>query len=153
MERLRAVAPLACSSQEAETLLPRYFETKRTSDGSIRVPLRVPLEELGLKELALTKDVVVQIQKRRDSLNLNDEFGIEWAPASGGPFPTFHGRVIVWSEGKPNASFLELDGTYEPPLGVLGEAFDATLGSAIAKRTARAFLEDVAEGIDGLRKA
>jgi hypothetical protein len=35
-----------------------------------------------------------------------------------------------------HAFWLGLDGTYEPPIGLIGEAFDAVVGQNIARATA-----------------
>ena len=153
MDRARAVVALDCSAAEAEHLLPRYFAAHRDASGKIVLRLRLPLGDFGIPgRLDVSRAVVARIYKRRDEQNLNDEFGISWKPEDGGPFPEFSGRLTIWSEENPKGSFLEIDGTYEPPLGtVIGAAFDATVGRSIAVRTAQALLEDIRAGIDMLR--
>ena len=154
MERVHAIAPLACSVARAEELLPNYIAQHRGADGLVRIPLRVPLEDFGLPgALALSRNVEVTIEKRRDQYNLNDEFAVEWKPNDDAPFPTLHGRLTIWSESDPSESFIELDGSYEPPLGEFGEAFDATIGNLIAQRTATAFLRDLSDGVCALAHA
>lgn len=154
MEHVRAVAPIDCDASQAEKLLPRYVALHRGEDGIVRIPLRVPLQDFGLPgALAIERDVEVTIERRRDELNLNDEFGVEWRPIDDGLFPILHGRLTVWSEGDPQRSFIELAGTYEPPLGEFGEAFDTTIGHLIAQRTATAFLNDLSAGICSLAHA
>ncbi len=153
MDRARAVVPLDCSEIEAERLLPRYFAAHRDASGKTLLRLRLPLGDFGIPgRLDVSRAVVARICKRRDEQNLNDEFGIHWKPADGGPFPEFSGRLTIWSEEDPERSFMEIDGTYEPPLGtVVGAAFDAAVGRSIAVRTAQALLEDIRAGIDMLR--
>jgi hypothetical protein len=152
MQRIRATAQLDCPKERAEALLPEFFDARRDRHGSVRVTLSLTLEDLGLPgAIGVAREVEVRIERRRDEENLNDEYGIDWSPAGGGPYPDFHGRMAVWAGETPGASYIELDGSYEPPLGsVVGEVFDAAVGRTIAERTARRFLEEVAAGITAL---
>ena len=115
--------------------------------------LHVPLDDFGLgTKIGISRDVEVHVERGRDEENLNDIFRVSWAPSDGGPFPDLHGTMTIWCEDDPNRAYLELNGTYEPPLGnVVGEAFDATIGHLIAERTAKQFVEKVADGISALR--
>jgi hypothetical protein len=55
-------------------------------------------------------------------------------------FPTFHG--LVRSEaGGPLESILRLEGTYETPLGAIGDFADATVLGHAAERSLRSFLD------------
>ncbi len=144
MTEIRETIDVPLPSSVTETNVLRYFENQRSADGAVTIPLRVPLRDFGLPDaLAIERDVAVHAGKRRDAENLNDEIGITWEPADQGPYPVFAGRIIVWSEGNPNESFIQLDGSYEPPLGAAGELFDAAIGHLIAERTARTFLNDL----------
>lgn len=153
MERLRATVALDCTQNEAENLVPAVFERHRDAAGVVRWPLRLPLEDFGLPlDVALAHEVAVRIVRRRDEQNLNEVYAIDWEPSGGGPFPDFHGQLVLWSEDDPTCCYLELDGTYEPPLGnVVGAAFDATIGHLVAERTAKIFLDDLADAISALR--
>lgn len=141
MTRVRDAIAVSLPAAATQAQILRYFETRRRAGGGIQIPMRVALRDFGLPDqLAVEREVNFQIEKRRDAENINEEIGIAWAPAGGGPYPSFSGRLIVWSEDDPKQSFIELDGTYEPPLGVAGEAFDETVGHLIAQRTAHEFL-------------
>jgi hypothetical protein len=154
MEHLRATATLEVPAAQAEGVMLAYFESRRNADGQIEIPLRVPLDDFGLPgDLSLERNVIASVEKRRDAENLNDEFGIEWGPSQGHVYPTFHGRIIACAQVGEEPPYLELDGTYEPPLGATGEAFDATIGHLIAQRTAQAFIADVADGVAALAKS
>lgn len=128
--------------------LEEYFERMRQPDGSARLTLRVPLDDVkALEGLSLSHDVVAVVRKGRDEQNLNDVMHIRWSPAGGGPYPSFSGTLATWTDGDAAQSAIELDGTYEPPLGEAGYAFDEAIGRTIAHRTARALLEDLAAGV------
>jgi hypothetical protein len=151
MTRLREVANVSMSSAECERYLPQYFVSSDT-ERQIRMPLRISLRDFGLPDAqAIERDVEVRVNKTRDEQNLNDEFAVTWEPVDGGPFPSFSGRLRVWGEDDPNASFIELDGSYQPPLGAFGVAFDATVGRSIAERTAREFLRLLSARLTALK--
>jgi len=113
--------------------------------------LEVPLDDFGLPtSLALAREVELHVARERDEENLNDVFRVTWTPAGAGPFPNFTGTMFVWSEDDPDTGFIELDGQYEAH-GMTGEAFDAAIGHLIAERTAKHFIDRVANGISALR--
>lgn len=145
---LRDHIAVACAAGEAESRLEAFFARHRDRDGVTHLTLRVPMDPIaGFKGLALDHRVRVRARRARDDQNLNDLIRIAWEPEGEGPYPSFDGTLVTWAEHDPDRTLVEIDGTYEPPLGVGGEAFDATVGHAIAKRTARALLEDIANAI------
>lgn len=144
MREIRDFISLEVPAAQAEQCILQFFERHR-SGGIIDFPLRVSLEEFGLPGgLQLARTVDVHIAKRRDAQNLNDEIGVRWDPGAGEPFPSFSGSLTVWSENAH--TFVELRGTYEPPLGAPGKFFDDTFGHLLAERTAHQFLLTLAEG-------
>lgn len=146
MREVRQTISLAVPGAQAERCILEFFERHRTADGDIEIPLSVPLGEFGVPgNLLLERTVNVHVAKRRDAQNLNDEIAMRWDPGSDEPFPSFSGTLVVWSENAAT-TFVELRGTYEPPLGVAGKLFDDALGHVLAKRTAHQFLLTLAEG-------
>jgi hypothetical protein len=74
---------------------------------------------------------------------------IRWESEDGGPYPVFHGTLSA----RPltaGTSALELAGSYAPPGGVAGAAFDAVLGHAIALESARDILTRFKTGLEEL---
>jgi len=63
-----------------------------------------------------------------------------------GLFPRFHGTLTLNPVG-PMASELWLQGTYNAPLGALGERIDATVWHGAAERSLRELLERIAAGL------
>jgi hypothetical protein len=57
-------------------------------------------------------------------------------------FPLMQARLEVWPIG-PCETLVELEGAYEPPLGVVGTAADAMLGHRIAEASVSRFLENL----------
>jgi hypothetical protein len=68
---------------------------------------------------------------------------IEWRAATLTPlFPVFVGELAL------TADELALDGSYAPPLGVIGQVLDRALLSIAARRTASWFLAQVAAAVE-----
>jgi hypothetical protein len=146
--RVRAHVPVRCHVDEVESRLQRYFAQHEDSAGVAHLHLRVPLDGMpALKGLALEHAVRVIARKGRDDQNLNDLIRIAWEPEGEAPYPAFTGTLLTWAEHDPKQSFIEIDGTYTPPLGVAGEAFDEAVGHSVATRTAQTLLEDIARAI------
>ena len=151
MRHVHATATLDCGSAVAEALIPKFFELQKDRSGAAHMILEVPLDDLGLPtHAAIAREVEVRITRERDEDNLNDVFRVIWTPARGGPFPDFNGTMIVWSEDDPDRGFIELNGDYKPA-GAVGEALDVAMGHRIAERTAKHFLDKIADGISALR--
>lgn len=75
------------------------------------------------------------------------EFPLSWRSKHyPGLFPHMHAKLLVYPLSA-NETQLELEGTYNPPLGLLGEAFDALVGHRVAEATVLRFIQDVAAGL------
>jgi hypothetical protein len=71
-------------------------------------------------------------------------FELEWkATERPGLFPTMTANLDVYALSS-NETQLDLNGVYDPPLGVLGQAGDALAAHAIAEASVRRFVEEVA---------
>jgi hypothetical protein len=115
-----------------------------------RIPLNVPLKRLGLgTDFGLEREVNVAflpVKGHKGERQLHDELHLAWEPASGGPFPTFQGKLKMHPLGLDTE--LILTGEYQPPLGVVGEAFDAVIGKHISEATAQELLQALREGLE-----
>lgn len=74
---------------------------------------------------------------------------IQWQ-AEGNPalFPQMHAELRVFPLS-PRETQIELVGTYDPPMGVLGNVLDAAVGHRIAEASVHRFVKDV---VDHLRR-
>jgi hypothetical protein len=57
-------------------------------------------------------------------------------------FPTMDAQLSLWPLTATETQ-LEILGSYDPPLGLVGDAFDAAVGHRIAEATVLRFLDDV----------
>jgi hypothetical protein len=93
--------------------------------------------------LELVKDVLVTFAAAADPMHFDQPWRIHWKPKAG-PYPEFDGELTVRADETYKSSLLELAGSYRPPAGALGSAFDWAAGSRIASASARALLASVA---------
>jgi hypothetical protein len=114
----------------------------------------LPLED-GLPVVALRVRVGDLIVERRADLVLKharsyagyEVMEIKWRAHDGGLYPIFRGTLTVEDEvGK--YCRIDLDGSYEPPLGLAGAAFDSVLGHHIAVAAARQLLAEIKTGLE-----
>ena len=92
----------------------------------------------------LTKAVNVEYEAPE---NLDDPWRVSWRPEPGGIYPSFEGVLTIVDADNARATILELEGQYEPPLGMAGAAFDAAIGHRIATATANRLLAGIAAEI------
>ncbi|MBV8244670.1 MAG: hypothetical protein JOZ38_01985 [Candidatus Eremiobacteraeota bacterium] len=131
---------LRCPYGVAQTYLQEALASAAATQERDTIRLRVPLH---VDHVALEKDVVVTYSVGHDPMHFDRPWRIHWTPLGGGPFPDFDGLLAVCADEGPDRSVLELRGHYTPPLGIVGQAFDALIGSRIASVTAREFLRQI----------
>lgn len=150
MTHLNRERGLRCPYVRAIAYFDRYLNRLPSSErGAGRdLRLRVGLSTLGLSgELALDRDVLATFEPLPASKGLEHGVSIGWTPAGDAAFPTFRGTLTIGA-ATPKSSVVKLDGDYEPPLGVLGKAFDAAIGHKIAESTADELLKTICEKIE-----
>lgn len=105
-------------------------------DGSATLPLRVVIRDLKIE-----RDVDLHLTSKPGypGYKLMD---VSWTPKDGGPYPSFTGTLSI-AEDAIGWSRVELDGTYSPPFGLAGAAFDAIVGHRIAQSTATELLDEI----------
>jgi len=72
---------------------------------------------------------------------------LEWkAVHRPGMFPVMHAVLSVYAL-TPTETQLDLEGTYAPPAGAVGRAFDAVAGHRIAEASVQQFIQEVATAL------
>jgi hypothetical protein len=99
--------------------------------------------------VAIAADVDIQILAELETTSPfgspATEFQLAWRSLrSPQLFPAMAGALSVYALSSSETQ-LEFRGDYEPPLGLLGDAFDALIGRRIAEACVLRFVQDVAE--------
>jgi hypothetical protein len=102
---------------------------------------------LAIPGVELVKNVTVTFSRATDPMHFDQPWHIHWTPRAG-PYPDFDGELTVRADETYETCRLELRGSYRPPGGVAGAAFDKVLGHRIAYATARALLQRVGDGME-----
>jgi hypothetical protein len=116
--------------------------SERQRDIGVQLRVRVGALEIGT-------EVLVQVGPVHDTMSSPlgyevAEFPLEWTSTKNPSlFPHMKAKLSVYPLSSTETQ-LELEGTYDPPLGVLGDAIDAVVGKRIAEATVLRFLQDVA---------
>ena len=150
MTAIRERIYVKCPFTKAPSFLNYYLEelAHSTDSGGSILHLELPLATLGIPSgLNIGRDVVAHFAPPDDAYGVQ-RTAVTWKPEGGGPFPTFTGFINVEQDERYGSSSLLLEGTYEPPLGVAGKAFDAALGRTIATATARELLHALRRKIE-----
>jgi hypothetical protein len=96
----------------------------------------------------LRHDVAVTMKSMPFDQDESARFTVHWDAIGGGPFPRFEGNVEVKGDEDYHSFRLVLEGRYDPPLGMIGDAFDAVVGRWIALATARDLLKRMRDEIE-----
>lgn len=131
MTHIYEATTVACPYDQVPRYLREYLQ-KRVNDRT-GLELRVPF---GGSYLA--HDVTF-VTWERPELAGYSRIGVGWSPRHGAPYPRFTGTIGAEDDGDGFCR-LDVSGTYQPPLGLAGQAFDAALGHRVAEATARDLL-------------
>ncbi len=149
MSSLVERAIVHCSVNQASLHLARYFRARGNSDGDIaRLNLRADVQVPGSNTFRLERTAIATLTPLHARGEMLPHYAVNWTPERSGPYPTFNGDLAIENADDYHSFYLVLKGTYEPPLGVLGAAFDAVVGHRIAELTARNLLATIADSIE-----
>jgi hypothetical protein len=110
-----------------------------------RIVLVAPIGVRDQSVVRMVKEVDVTYGRGEDPMHFDQVWIVKWTPHGGGAYPTFTGTLTVRADEDYTGCILEISGEYEPPLGVLGLAFDAIVGSRLAAGTASELLGSIGE--------
>jgi hypothetical protein len=141
-EFLTVLVPFEQIQAVAETFTASIPER----DGKRVTPIRVHVGEVVVERHV---DLTLKHARAYPGFEIME---IAWGPHDGGPYPTFTGTLSVEQIG-PTFSRLDLDGHYDPPMGVAGAVIDAVVGHRFAIAGARSLLNDIKNGFEAAYKA
>jgi hypothetical protein len=139
-----------CPLAQAAHRLTGFFRAHGNAAGdTARLSLGIDARVAGLPvPLHLERAVIVTLRPAHRAADMTPRYTVAWAPEEPGPFPLFAGELRVDGAEDYDAFWLVLEGSYEPPLGLVGAAFDAILGARIASTCARNLLAQIAESVE-----
>ncbi len=123
------------------------FRRATTSASARAEALRTELH-LAEDGVRLSVDLDVRIERVRDEAPVAGlppvtTVALVWKGAkTPSLFPILRGGLSAWPVTSAETQ-LVLEGAYEPPLGLVGDAFDVAIGHRIAEATVHRFLEEV----------
>jgi hypothetical protein len=129
--RLDAVTIFSRATADAADRARELMATLRLDVGPLKVGVDVKLQVTGIAdETTATGDPRTRLD-------------FTWQAAQGaGFFPTMDATLSVYPLSSRETQ-LDLHGRYSPPLGTLGNAFDAAVGHRVAEATLLRLLRDV----------
>jgi hypothetical protein len=127
-------------------LAQRYLAQSIGSRAASQAPGPLTLT-LSLPGAELVKEVVVAYGAAVDPMHFDEPWRIHWKPQAG-PYPEFDGELTVRADETYESALLELKGSYRPPGGALGAAFDWAVGGRIAAATAQALLDRLGQEME-----
>lgn len=145
MSDLKETIDVECPTFYAMHHAERFFTVHRRNHIPGVLTLRVDLSSLKLPgssqvrhDVRVTHELIGEQGKKKLALS--------WDPEDQ-TVPRFTGTLTSSGE-EPGKTTLTLAGSYKPPLGVAGRAFDLVVGRKIASATIRSLLEDIKQFID-----
>ncbi|HZO94181.1 MAG TPA: hypothetical protein VFB22_10420 [Candidatus Baltobacteraceae bacterium] len=143
---------VACAAPQGPLHLESWF-AQQARDGHILITLRAPVGFAGWPKIELARECLVQITPARPPGSMIPEYRVTWNSANGGPFPEFTGILSIRNADDYTSCNIALDGTYRPPLGPTGVAFDRTIGHTIAVACGNDLLERIATWMESEYRA
>ena len=140
MSNLNQTIEVECPTFYTLHHVERFFTVARRDHKPGTLTLRLDLSSLkvpGSSQASHTVKVAHEIVGEKGAKRL----GLSWDPQDQ-TVPRFEGTLSC-AATEPGKTAITLDGTYTPPLGVAGKAFDLVVGNRIATATANALLEDI----------
>lgn len=125
-------APAAAAGRLLQTYLDAH---PKHESGGVRLVLRAH---------TLEQAAVVTLTPAHRPQDMAPRFTVHWEAEGDRPYPVFDGVLTVEGGDDYDEFRLALEGTYKPPLGIAGKAFDLVVGHRIAERTAQELLADIA---------
>jgi hypothetical protein len=140
MSNLKETIEAQCPTFYALHHVERFFTVARRDRVPGTLTLRLDLSSLklpGSSQASHTVKVKHEIAGEEGARRLV----LAWDPRDQS-VPRFEGTLSC-APAEPGKTIITLEGTYTPPLGVAGKAFDLVVGNKIAAATAQALLADI----------
>jgi len=146
---LRQKTLVSCPTAQAAKRVEAFVKSYGVVEGdTATIPFGFELlTTKGGGELHVAHSISLCVSIESKPAETNAVFKVDWKPSNSGLYPSFDGHLAIEDEDY-DSFWLELHGTYRPPLGMLGSVFDAIAGKRIAAQSARDFLAKMASSIE-----
>jgi hypothetical protein len=129
-------APLASADYFLQAFLGRH----RSSEGaSARIVLHAG---------SMTQSAIVTIGRLHKLGEMTPHYALHWEAGDKSRYPVFDGELGIDGDDTYETLRLVLEGSYTPPGGIAGRAFDAVVGRHIADLTAKTLLKEIGGAIE-----
>jgi hypothetical protein len=82
--------------------------------------------------------------------DMTPRYTVHWESDGHTGFPVFEGVLTVDADEDYDAFWLRITGTYRPPAGIIGAAFDAVIGNRLAAETAHNLLAEIRDAVEAV---
>jgi len=123
----------------AGRFLEGYVAEQPARDGGVRIVLRAH---------GLARPAIVSLTPAQRPQDMAPRYTVHWEAESTDRYPVFDGILSIEGSDDYDEFRLALHGTYRPPLGLAGAAFDAIVGNRIATQTGTELLTAMADDIE-----
>ena len=141
-----------CPPERAKAYLLKHFENPDQNAERATIRLSASIGAAAGTHVTVARDAIATLAPAPGGNGLEYRVRIEWTPTTKEPLPKFNGVFHVQWDEEYGRCRLVLEGSYEPPLGLIGKAFDAAVGHKIAQDTARSLLEQLRTEIESARR-
>lgn len=130
--------------RDASGILARATHAAAEREHAIGVQLHLRMAGIEVSTDVRVEVANVQERAATTSAHALATIPLTWSSvASPSLFPHLHGNLSLYPLSSHETQ-LELEGTYDPPLGLVGDAFDSVIGHRIADACVLRFVQDVA---------
>jgi len=133
-------------TQQALAIFQRATKLAQDRSGDLVAALSI-----NLAGLELSRDIAIEVGEVREAAHGNSELSrmtsieLRWQAAdSPGLFPAMDAELRVYPLSFTETQ-IELVGSYDPPMGVLGSAVDAVVGHRVAEASVHRFVRAICE--------
>lgn len=122
---------------------------ERVALGCPYAQAREYLQQDAVRFIPAIPPFTLQLEHAEDPLRFDQRLHVHWTPKEGAILPQFSGEIVLRADGDlAGTPVLELSGSYAPPFGVPGKAFDLFIGQKVASATAKNVLRKIAHNIE-----
>ena len=143
LERL----PVRCPYHCARGYLERAMQVASQCGWSRTIALKVPMAVHAFGS-GLARELLVSYDAEHAAGQFDRRWTVRWSPSTDGVYPDFVGTLALAADEDYTKAVLELEGDYEPPVGLASRMLDVISGARVASMTGRELLRTIGACIE-----